>query len=167
MVDWASVFVPDKPLLEIVVRGTVVYLALFAMLRLIVKREVGTLGVTDILVLVLIADAAQNAMADEYRSVPDGIVLVATILAWSFVLDWLAYRSAFLRRVLRPPPVQIVRNGRMLRRALAREKITEDELLGELRRHGYEDVRDVHAAYIEADGAISVIARGGRARNFA
>lgn len=85
-VDWRSVFVPKTPLLEIVVRGTVVYLILFAMLRF-GKRQTGSLSVTDLLVLVLIADASQNAMAGDYKSVPDGILLVATIIFWSFALD--------------------------------------------------------------------------------
>ena len=71
-VNWHDVFVPDTPLLEIFVRGTIVYLAIFALLRFVLTRQSGNLGVTDLLVIVLIADAAQNAMASEYKSVPDG-----------------------------------------------------------------------------------------------
>ena len=60
---------------------------MFALLRFVLKREAGTLAITDLLVVVLIADAAQNAMADDYRSVPDGLLLVATIVFWSYALD--------------------------------------------------------------------------------
>ncbi|MFL5593175.1 MAG: DUF421 domain-containing protein, partial [Gemmatimonadaceae bacterium] len=78
-VDWHSVFTPKTPLLEVFVRGTAVYLALFLLLRLILKRQSGTVGVTDLLVVVLIADAAQYAMSGGYESVPDGLLLVGTI----------------------------------------------------------------------------------------
>lgn len=60
-VEWAKMLIPDTPLLEIFLRGSIVYLALFFLLRVVLKRESGTLGITDLLVVVLIADAAQNA----------------------------------------------------------------------------------------------------------
>jgi len=66
-------------------------LALFLLLRLVLKRQSGNMGVTDLLVIVLIADAAQNAMASDYKSVPDGLLLVSTIVFWSYALDWLSY----------------------------------------------------------------------------
>jgi uncharacterized membrane protein YcaP (DUF421 family) len=160
-VDWAKAFLPAAPMLEIVVRGSVVYLAIFFLLRFVVRREVGSLGITDLLVIVLVADAAQNAMADDYHSVFDGIVLVATIVFWSYALDWLAYRCVWCRRVLRPPAVQIIRDGRLLQRSLDQEKISEDELMGELRAHGCDDIAKVRAAYIESDGMISVVTRSG------
>jgi hypothetical protein len=56
------------------------------------KREAGGVGITDMLVIVLLADAAQNAMAGEYKSISDGLVLVSTIIFWSYALDWLGYR---------------------------------------------------------------------------
>jgi uncharacterized membrane protein YcaP (DUF421 family) len=91
-IDWQSMFVPTVPLLETFIRGTVVYLALFLMLRALMKRESSKVGVTNILVLVLLADAAQNAMAGEYQSITDGLLLVATIIGWSYALDWLSFR---------------------------------------------------------------------------
>ncbi len=63
-VDWAKTFLPNTPLLEIFLRGSLTYLALFFLLRIVLKRESGGMGVTDLLVIVLIADAAQNAMAE-------------------------------------------------------------------------------------------------------
>lgn len=62
-VDWQNVLVPETPILEIVVRGTVVYLVLFALMRFVLKREAGAMSPSDLLIVVLIADAAQNAMA--------------------------------------------------------------------------------------------------------
>lgn len=160
-IDWRGIFVPDTPLLETVVRGTVTYLALFALLRFVLKREAGELGITDLLVVVLIADAAQNAMADDYRSVPDGIVLVATIVFWSWALNWLGYRFPRFQRFVYPPALPLVRDGRLLRRNMRRELITEDELLSQLRLQGVSDLSQVEVAAIEGDGQISVIRRDG------
>ncbi len=155
--DWSTTFTPTTSLVEIFVRGTVMYLGLYFMLRFIVKREAGALGITDMLVIVLLADAAQNGMAGSYKSVPAGLVLVFTIVAWSYVLDYLAFRFSFLRPLLRPGRVQLVAHGRMLPKHLKQERITEEELMGELRAHGVADLDEVRAAYIESDGMISVI----------
>ena len=160
-VDWAGLFMPGTPLLEIIVRGSIMYVALFMLLRFILKRETGSLGITDLLVIVLIADAAQNGMAGSYQSITDGLVLVATIIGWSYLLNWLAFRYPFWRKVIQAPRVQLVRDGKFLRRNLDHEKITEDELLAEIHSHGCEDVRDVRAAWIEPDGMVSVIKAGG------
>ena len=162
--DWGGVFRPDAPVLEIVVRGSVVYLALFALLRFVLKREAGTLAITDLLVVVLIADAAQNAMADDYRSLPDGLLLVATIVFWSYALDWLGFRFPRLRPLVRPRPLPLVKDGRMLRQNMRRELVTEDELMSQLRLHGCDDVSRVKEAYMEGDGRISVILRDGQGK---
>jgi len=156
-VNWHDVFVPDTPLLEIFVRGTIVYLAIFALLRFVLTRQSGNLGVTDLLVIVLIADAAQNAMASEYKSVPDGLLLVATIVFWSYVLDWLAYQFPTFRRLIHPPPLELIRDGKVNRRNMRKELITIDELNAQLREQGIEDLKQVRKACMEGDGRISVV----------
>lgn len=156
-IDWSAVFLPTLPLIEMVVRGTLTYLALFVLLRLMPNREVGTMGTADLLVIVLIADAAQNAMGSAYTSVTEGVVLVLTILFWSYAIDWLDYRFPHLH-IASSPPLLLIRNGRILRKNLAMEKMTEEELIGQLRRNGVESVSQVKKAYIEGDGKISVIA---------
>src|SRR5262245_49155364 len=123
-VDWHGVLVPNTPLLEIIVRGTIVYLALFLLLRLVLKRQSGTVAVTDLLVVVLIADAAQNAMANDYKAVPDGLFLVATIVFWSYALDWLGYRFHWVGRFIYPPPLELIRDGKILWRNLGKELVS-------------------------------------------
>jgi uncharacterized membrane protein YcaP (DUF421 family) len=158
-VDWREVLLPDTPIVEIFVRGTVIYLAVLVLLRVFNKREAGSLGITDLIVIVFLADAAQNAMAGDYKSVPDGIILMFVIVGWAFALDRLAYHVPFLDRLMRPAPVTLIRDGRVDRRALRREAITQDELLGELRLQGVEDTSEVRLAKMEQDGRISVIKR--------
>jgi uncharacterized membrane protein YcaP (DUF421 family) len=157
--DWKSIFSLDTPLLEIILRGSLMYLTLFTMLRVILKRQTGTLGMTDLLLITLLADAAQNAMAGGYQSLSDGIVLVATIIFWNYALDWLSFKSSWFARLIEPPPLLLVRNGRMLRRNMRLELITEEDLLMELRQQGLDDVSKVKQAYIESDGRVSVIQR--------
>lgn len=157
--DWAGMFSFSIAPLELIVRGTLMYWFIFVLLRIAGRRDIGSLGIADLLVLVLIADAAQNGMAGEYTTVLDGMVLVATLVGWAAIINRVTYWSPHLARVLTPDRVCLVRDGVMAKRSLRREYITVNELLAELRQHGVEDVSEVHRAYIEADGNISVLKR--------
>ncbi len=154
--DWAGLFVPGGSIPELMVRGTVLYLALFVMLRLLPRRQLGSLGVSDVLVIVLIADAAQNGLAGEYTSITEGIVLVATILFWDYMIDFVDHRFPELRLNAGAPKL-LVENGRMLKRNMKRENMSEDDLMSQLRQHGVEHLREVKRAYAEGEGHISVI----------
>ncbi|HWH46582.1 MAG TPA: YetF domain-containing protein [Burkholderiales bacterium] len=162
-INWSDMWVPSLSLLEMFVRGSVVYLALFLYFRLL-RREAGGLGITDVLVVVLVADAIQNAMANEYKSITEGLVLVGTIGFWDYLLDWLGYHSATVGRLLRPPPLLLIRNGALMRQNMKKEMITEEELLSQLREQGIEDPRDVRKCYLEGDGRLSVIPGGSRSQ---
>jgi uncharacterized membrane protein YcaP (DUF421 family) len=155
-IDWHSAFVPTTSLVEIVLRGTLVYLLLFFILR-VLRREAGALGISDLLVVVLIADAAQNGMAGEYKSVTEGALLVATIAAWDYLIDWLSYHFPGFGRLLRPAPLPLVKDGQLLRRNMRRELISTEELMSQLREQGVESLSDVKRCYLEGDGHISVI----------
>lgn len=157
LIDWSHVFRPDLPTFEIVVRGTVMYLALFFLLRIVLKRQSAGLGVTDLLVIVLIADAAQNGMAGNYTTVPDGVLLVATIVAWAWILDWASFHVRAVERFLRPRRLLLVHDGDVLWTNMRRELVTMAELESQLRLQGIDDVRTVATAYMEPDGRISVI----------
>jgi len=156
-VDWQALFSFSVAPLELVVRGSAIYWFLFAIFRVVLRRDVGAIGVADILLLVLVADAAQNAMAGEYRSISDGIVLVSTIIGWNVVLDWLAFRFPAARRVIEPPALPLVRDGRILHRNLRREFITVEDLRAKLREQGVEDLAQVRTACLESDGEVSVV----------
>ena len=157
-IDWQSVFIPSLHIGEIVLRGTIVYLFLFVLLRLL-RRGAGAIGISDLLVVVLIADAAQNAMASEYKSITEGLILVTTIVVWDYLLDWAGYKFAPVRRLLRPSPLLLIKDGRIQRRNLRREMITEEELIEQLREQGVETVEEVKKSHIEGDGHISVITK--------
>lgn len=142
---------------EMILRGTVLYLLLFVSLRLVLKRRFGTFGLSDLLLIVLLADAAQSGMAGQYKSITDGLILIATLIFWNYFLDFLGHRYKFVEYFVHPPPLKLIENGRLLRRHLRQEFITMDELMSKLRECGVEQIEQVKVAYIEGDGEISVI----------
>jgi uncharacterized membrane protein YcaP (DUF421 family) len=158
-VDWPTLFIPTHSLAEMILRGSIMYIGLFLILRFVMKRQAGAIGIADILVIVVIADAAQNGFAREYQSVTEGFVLVVTIILWDFLINWATFHFPAISRVLDPSPVPLIRDGKILRRNLRREYITDEELEGYLRKAGVASVEEVALAHMEADGDISVVKR--------
>ena len=156
-VDWHSIFTPENSLLELVVRGTIMYFVVFGLLRVVMKRQAGGIGTTDVLVIVLLAEVAGNGFAAEYTSVVEGAVLVGTILFWTYLLEWASHRFPAVARILHAPTLLLIENGKVLRKNLRAELITMDELMAQLREEGIENCAQVKRACMEADGMISVI----------
>ena len=157
--EWREIFGLSVSPWELIIRGSAMYLFLFLMFRIVVRRRIGAVGMADILVLVIIADAAQNGMAGEYRSVTEGAILIGTIIAWNWLIDWLNFRVPALQNWLQAPPLLLVDNGRILHRNLRHEFVTEEELKTKLREKGVDDVRQVAKAHMEPDGSVSVVRR--------
>ncbi|WP_256856641.1 DUF421 domain-containing protein [Variovorax sp. KK3] len=152
----------EKPVWEMVLRGTAVYWSLFIVFRFVLRRDVGAMSVADLLFVVLVADAASNAMQGDYKTVGDGFVLLATLAGWNYLMDWLGYRVPAVARFMEPPAEVVVRHGRPNRRVLAREMMTMDELRGKLREQGVESIGEVRIARLESDGTLSVFTRDGK-----
>lgn len=155
--DFAALFSFTLSPLEIFVRGTAVYWFLFALFRFAMRRDVGSIAIADVLLLVLIADAAQNAMAGGYESIADGCLLVATLAGWNYLLDWSSYRFPAVRRLVEARPLLLVKDGRPLRANMRRELITFEELEAKLRQAGVDQLAEVHEAYMESDGEITLL----------
>ena len=107
--------------------------------------------------IVLVAEVAGNGFAAEYTSVVEGTVLIGTVLFWSYAVEWLAHRFPAWERLLHPPPLLLIENGKLLRKNMRAELITEAELMAQLREKGLEDLTKVKRACMEADGMISII----------
>jgi uncharacterized membrane protein YcaP (DUF421 family) len=164
-IDWRQIFEPALGLGEMVVRGTIIYLSLFLVLRFVAHRQAGHFGTADLLVIVLIADAAQNGFGKDYTSVTEAIVLVITIVGWDYLIDWLAWRSEGLRPWLKVPALTLIEHGRIIDDNLRREMFSHDDLAGELRANGVRAASEVELARLEQDGRVSVIKRGLSERN--
>ena len=158
--DWSAILMPSGSLLEIAIRGTLVYLVLFLVMRFLPRRTLAEAGTSDILIIVLIADALQNAMAGQYRSVPEGLLLAGVIIGWALVIDWLDHRFPGWH-LAGGKELALIDDGRWVRRNMAKQLITEDEVLTQLRKYGVESPERVRKCYIEADGEFTVILRRG------
>lgn len=160
LADWLGVFLPETSigpaLLQIFVRGTVTYWFIFLLLRFF-RRGTGQLSISDVLLITLISDAAQNAMAGDYTSILEGATLVVTLVFWDYALNWLGYRFTIFQKIGEPEPVLLVRDGVLQRQNMKRELITEDELTGLMRQQGVDDVSLVKKCYLEGSGHLSVI----------
>jgi uncharacterized membrane protein YcaP (DUF421 family) len=159
--ELAELFAFHMPVWEIILRGSAIYWFLLLLFRFVLRRDAGSLGIADLLFVVLIADASSNAMQGEYRSIAEGFVLLATLAAWNYMLDWASYRSKAIKRLMEPPPEPLIRDGKMVWKALKRNLITEDELKSKLREKGIETMDAIRLAYLESDGQISVLERAG------
>jgi uncharacterized membrane protein YcaP (DUF421 family) len=157
--DWQELFKTSVPIAEITLRGSSVYWFLFLLFRFVMRRDVGSVGIADVLVLVIIADASQNAMAGGYTSITDGFILIGTIVSWNLLLDWLSFRFPRLGRLARPAALRSVRDGKIQYRNLRRELISDQELMSKIREQGVPSLEEVQDVQMEDDGKISVIKR--------
>ena len=155
--EWHKLFLPSAPIAQLLVRGSVTYLGLFATLRFILKRQSGAVSITDMLLIVLIGSAVQNGMNDDYHSITDGLILVVTIIFWNYALDWLGYQFPGLQPYVHPPQLQLMQDGRIQWQNMRRELITEGELRSQIREQGIEDMDQVKDVYLEGDGKFSII----------
>src|SRR4029079_445492 len=149
-------FVPTGSIFEIVIRGTIMYIGMFVLLR-VFRRQAGAVGIADLLVIVVIADAAQNGMAGDSKSITEAVLLILVIVLWDFFLDYIGYRSVFLNWYLTPNPLLLIKNGEILEGNLEKELITNDDLMSQLRQQGIDDLSSVKECYLESNGHFSVL----------
>ena len=145
---------------EVVLRTAVVYLFLVIVLRVSGKREVGQMSILELIVILIISDAVQNSMVGENSTLWGGLVAVLTLLAMDFGLKALSSRSRRVRKVVEGEPRLLVRDGRLLDKALREEGVEPDQVRAAIRAQGLARVEDVRLAVLETDGSISVIPMG-------
>jgi uncharacterized membrane protein YcaP (DUF421 family) len=150
-----------QTLAEIALRTFIIYVAVLAGIRLSGKREIGELTPFDLVILLLLSNAVQNAMTGPDDSVSGGLVAAATLLLANAAVARLRLRSPRFRRFVEGVPVVLVAHGGIQFRNLERERITVEELKAAIREHEAEHVADVELAMLETDGSISVIRRAG------
>ena len=147
---------PELPLWEIGLRGSIAWLGLVLVVRIVPKRNTGHISPNDMLVLVVIGALAADAVSGGSTSTGDLLLMIVVVLLWGYILDILEYRVPAFRRLMRPSQALLVENGRMLRRNMRRELVTEDEIKATLRKAGICDLSEVASAHLEADGEISL-----------
>jgi uncharacterized membrane protein YcaP (DUF421 family) len=157
------VFTPSVPLTEIVLRTVIVYVAVFFLLRLSGKRELGQMNVTDLVVILVIANAVQNALNGGDNSLIGGLVAATTLVLLNIAVDRYGKEVPFLERFVRSEPTLLMQDGVFLEKNLEQENISKDEIAMSAREHGIKDLSELSEAILEPDGSISVIPNeGGR-----
>jgi uncharacterized membrane protein YcaP (DUF421 family) len=144
---------------EKVVRSLLVFAFLLVALRLGGKRELAQINVLDLVVLLLVSNALQNALIGADNSVLGGMIGASVLFAANYGFVHLTYRSARARRILEGSPRVLLEEGRVNESALRREAMTRGELLSLVRERGFEDFDDVALVVLETNGHISVMAR--------
>jgi uncharacterized membrane protein YcaP (DUF421 family) len=147
----------DFSLLEVVLRTVIIYIVILVGIRLTGKREVGQMASFDLVLLMLIANAVQNAMTGPDTSVSGGLVAAVTLLLINVLLSRFSVRSRKIMRVLEGVPTILIRDGRQIGKNLKREHVALEELEQSLREHGIASIDDVGLATLEVDGSISVL----------
>jgi uncharacterized membrane protein YcaP (DUF421 family) len=156
-IDWEEIthFSMSPP--EIMLRGTLMYLFLFLIFRFVLRRDVGSVGVSDFLFVVIVADASQNGMSGDAKSIPDAMLLVATLMVWNYLLDVGSYYSKTFAKFVEPASLLLVENGHYKLRNMRKEYITKEEIQAKLREHDITDILQVKKMVMESDGEISVV----------
>jgi uncharacterized membrane protein YcaP (DUF421 family) len=150
---------------NISLRTIAVYLVVLVGLRLSGKREIGQMTVFDLVVLLLIANAVQNAMVGADTSLAGGIIAAVVLLLLNIIVARLDLRWPKLRRLVEGSPTLLVLHGEMITNNLRREELDEETLKAALREHGVTDLAQVEIAVLEIDGSISVVPTGGETKH--
>ena len=148
---------PIAVLLNVALRTTIVYLALLLGLRLTGTRQLGQMSTFDLVLLLIIANAVQNAMVGPDTSLAGGLVAAGVLIGWHTVIDRVRRHSRGVAKWLSGEGIMLINHGMVLEEHARRAGISRDDLLQALREHGVSSVQDVRLAVLEPDGAISVI----------
>jgi len=147
------------PWWELIVRAVFVYVLLIGLLRISGKRQIGQLAPFDLVLLLVLSNAVQNAMNGGDNSVTAGIISAATLIGLNFIAGYLTYRSKLLERLVEGQPEVLIHNGKLFEKVMARAQLTHHELNAALRQAGCLSVSEVHTAILENNGGISVTRR--------
>ncbi len=152
------------PWWELIVRAVIVYLFLIVLLRITGKRQVGQLAPFDLVLLLVLSNAVQNAMNAGDNSLIGGLLSATTLIALNALVALGTYRSKTLETIIEGRPEVLIHNGKLYGEVLKKARLTHHELNAALRQEGCASVADVHFAVLENNGSISVVSRGDAAK---
>jgi uncharacterized membrane protein YcaP (DUF421 family) len=143
--------------MDIALRAIVLYAFVIFVMRVIGRRELSSLSAVDLVLLIVLGDAIQQGLTQDDYSVTGAVIAVSTIAAVQVGSSYVSYRSRRARRVLEGEPVVIAQDGKLIERNMKRERLTEDEVAGEMRAQQIGSVEDVAWGILESDGTMSFI----------
>lgn len=152
-------FEMSMPWWEFVLRAVIVYAVLLGMIRLSGKRTMGQFTAFDMLLIVLLGNAVQNALLGSDTSMSGGLLLAATLIVLNWLVGFATSRSRRVERLLEGAPVVLARNGHVYRDVLRRELVSRDDFAKAMRESGCSDVDRIHLALLETNGHITILLR--------
>lgn len=156
MTFWSDIWGLDVSVLEKVIRPILVYFFLLIALRLGGKRELGQLTGFDLVVLLMLSNAVQNAIIGNDNSVIGGWIGATALLITNYIVVRLAYRYPLIENLVEGQSTLLVQGGRILKNNLAKELINSAELRTVLRRQGFDSLSEINAAILETNGSLTV-----------
>ena len=163
-VESNEMWVLSLPWWEFLLRGVVVYAFLIFILLVTCKRQVGQLAPFDLVLLLVLSNAVQNAMNGGDNSILGGMLSAMTLIGVNWAVSWATFRNKRLARIIEGRPELIVHNGHVFQDVMQREQLTHSELEAALRASGCADIKRVHFAVLETNGQITVRLRDDQAR---
>jgi uncharacterized membrane protein YcaP (DUF421 family) len=153
-------WIPSLSIAELIFRGVVVYLVLFALLRFIGKKHVGELSPFDLVVLLIISETVDASLIGDDHSLTGGLISAATLVAVVQIVGFFTWRYRKAERLVEGVPKILVRHGRVNNEAMNDEQVTRAELIEALRREGHASLLNVRFAILETDGSITLATSG-------
>ena len=144
------------PWWEFILRGIIVYVFLIVILRLTGKRQIGQLAPFDLILLLVLSNAVQNAMNGGDNSITGGLISAATLITINGIVSRITHKSKTLERIIEGRPELLIHNGKLFNEVMEREKLTHHELNAALRAAGCSSIHEVHYAVLENTGQICV-----------
>lgn len=155
--EWSEIFLPEASIGELVIRTLVIFSVLLIVFRLVGKKELNQAAMTDLLLVILIANLVQNSMVGKDSSVLGGLIASIALVGFWYVLNWITARSETATKVIEGSPTLMVAQGKMLEENMSKENLSREELFAALREQGIKSLSDVRYAVMELDGKVSVI----------
>jgi uncharacterized membrane protein YcaP (DUF421 family) len=145
------------PAWEIVLRSFLVYLGTFVGMRVMGKRELGQMTLFDLVIILLIANAVQNAMVGPDTSLVGGLLAAFVLLATNRIFATLQLRGEWWGRLLEGTPTVLIAHGQFISANFRQEGLDRAEVEMAMREHGVASVDEVQLAVLETDGSISIV----------
>lgn len=143
--------------LKIVFSSLSVYLFIIVAIRLFGKKELAQLSIIDLVFILLISNAVQNAMVGSDSSLTGGLVAASTLFIVNYLFKYILYRFPRLDKIVQGTDLLLIYKGQINQTNIIKARITQEELLEAVREHGVSEIREVDLAVLEIDGNISII----------
>jgi uncharacterized membrane protein YcaP (DUF421 family) len=143
--------------MDIVIRAAVIFFFIYLLMRMLGRRELGSMEPFDIVLLVVIGDLVQQGVTQSDYSVTGALLAVSTIALLTVLVSWTSFRFRRLRPILAGEPIVLVEDGEVIERNLRRQRLTVEEVESEARIEQISSLKDVRWAILETNGQISFV----------